>query len=237
MFLFDGGGFLGGATFISPLSLGGCSLWLDFSDSSTVHSSTVNINQIDDKSGNGRHFSSTSTNRPRNDGATINGLATADFDGTNDTMTSGVDLVDILPIDAFTAFLVFSIDSFANDPTIFGDNSLKLEFELQSSSSRVKIRNNDGSADEAQVSSNSTATPYLFTFRHEGGNIYIARNAEADVSTASGDTSSPGSATISLPVPNGFNGQIGEMVCYNRALSSAEIADVRAYLNKKWNLY
>lgn len=50
---------------VSPLSVGGCQLWLDAADSTTITLSGTSVTQWNDKSGNARHFSQASAgNRP-----------------------------------------------------------------------------------------------------------------------------------------------------------------------------
>jgi hypothetical protein len=65
---FTGGAFDGdywAPSMLSPL------LWLDFADTSTITTSSGSITQIDDKSGNGRHATSSSGSRPTQ--GTVNG--------------------------------------------------------------------------------------------------------------------------------------------------------------------
>jgi hypothetical protein len=68
----------------TPLALSDLSLWIDPSDSSTVFLNGSNIAQIDDKSGNARHFAQTNASlRPPLEVAGLNGLNVITFPGAN----------------------------------------------------------------------------------------------------------------------------------------------------------
>ena len=57
-------------------------LWLDASDATTITTSSGLVDQVNDKSGNGRNFASSSTARPTYSTNTLNGLAVFTYSGT-----------------------------------------------------------------------------------------------------------------------------------------------------------
>jgi len=62
-------------------------LWLDASDSATITESSGAVSQWNDKSGNGRNATASSTARPTTGTRTINSLNVLDFNGSSNQMT------------------------------------------------------------------------------------------------------------------------------------------------------
>lgn len=82
-------------------------------------------------------------------------------------------------------------------------------------------------------------------FDYQAGELTLFVNGEAQTSVDSfqtpGNTSDTDSLNIrigadaALNMPRGFyNGQIAELIVYDRALSATELADVEAYIAQKW---
>lgn len=61
--------------------------WHDMADAGTITLSTLDIDQLDDKTGNGYHLTATGTARPSYNATGLNGLGTASYDGANELMT------------------------------------------------------------------------------------------------------------------------------------------------------
>jgi len=62
-------------------------LWLDATDSTTITESSGAVSQWNDKSGNGRNATASSTARPTTGTRTINSLNVLDFNGSSNSMT------------------------------------------------------------------------------------------------------------------------------------------------------
>jgi spore coat protein U-like protein len=74
----------------SPLTVANCELWLDASDSSSVTLTSSAVSQWNDLSGNNRHATQgTGNNRPTYTDK-VNGRNVITFDGTNDSLISGL---------------------------------------------------------------------------------------------------------------------------------------------------
>jgi hypothetical protein len=73
---------LGGGVF-SPLSVSGCSVWLDAADGSTISLSGTAVTQWRDKSGNGKNATTNSSVGPNYTQTVLNASPSLYFDGTN----------------------------------------------------------------------------------------------------------------------------------------------------------
>ena len=72
----------------NPSTLGPA-LWLDAADASTITLNGSTVSRWSDKSGNERHVAqATATNQPTYSTASLNGLNTLSFDGSDDTMVA-----------------------------------------------------------------------------------------------------------------------------------------------------
>ena len=91
----------------TPADLGAAlALWLDASDATTVTESGGFVSQWDDKSGNGRDFTQgVAGTEPAYSLASINGLNTLSFDGTDDSIARVAESWAYnYPINVFTVF-------------------------------------------------------------------------------------------------------------------------------------
>lgn len=154
-----------------------------------------------------------------------------DFDGTDDGLqsqgndSSGLTIASLIVNSAYTAFCAFAADTISSStgatyttPFMFGDSGRYMGAHLQNST-KLRLYNWDGSEDYAE-NTVATATDYAFEARHEGGNLYAKVNNGAEVSAASGNTSSTG-GTLFLAQNSSvyFDGRISELLLFNSALS------------------
>lgn len=235
MFLHDAGAFLGGGLF-SPLDISGLKLWLDAADATTITESGGLVSNWADKSGNGIAMTASGTSRPTTGTRTINSKNALDFDGTTDILSSTSTLNDIATNSAVTGFFVLQVDAYtASAKAIFASGTNLRLNEINTGGGRFSFVNDDGGSDTVNSSSATTATTYALMLRHEGGNIYISRDGGAESSAASGDTATM-TSTIQISESNAFDGILGEVLFYNRALTANEIATVTAYLKSKWGI-
>ncbi len=80
-------------------------LWLDASDVASIVSSDNDVTQINDKSGNGRHF--TAVNNPQTGTRTVNGLNVIDFD---DALDQFLHLSGYVPASTFQVIIAAVVD-------------------------------------------------------------------------------------------------------------------------------
>jgi len=67
--------------YVDPTSLTNLGMWLDPADTASINHTANLVNQINDKSGNARHATSTLTQRPISNTRTINSLNALEFSG------------------------------------------------------------------------------------------------------------------------------------------------------------
>lgn len=256
------------SAFANPTSLTGLQLWLDASDASTLFDATSGgslvaadgaVARWEDKSGNGRHFTqSTSGSRPARKTNQQGGLDALLFDGSNDHMIGG-DYLDLNGTNQITVFLVVkartsSVNSIElinkRDNTgtdsgwyFYTNSSGKLETGLVSSGNYFVLESNS-----AVAAFNSGA---VWTFRTTAGSATSAtaqyRNGSPIASTVAFNETQ-GAANVSkaiylgiLEFPTGtfarpFDGNFCEVIAYDSALSGANIATVVSSLMSKWSI-
>jgi hypothetical protein len=228
-----------------PRSLTGLALWLDAADSTTV---TLNsgVEEWRDKSGNARHFSqSTANNRPAYTGS-INGRLALSFDGTNDSLSrSGVANADLTTAAGASVFIVYSVNSDTIYSVYFNGGGQP----GQDHRDRFSDGNSYGAlfrfARLAGVINNqlpSTGAAIYGAVTTDSAYSLRLNGAEA-LSTSSSffltnyRTATNQTYTLGVgPVLDYLNGNIGEVLSYNRPLTATEITAVEQYLRRKWGI-
>ncbi len=251
MFPFTLSHFVETGTAFSPTDINGLTLWLDASDAATItKNASDQVSGWDDKSSNGIDFSQSGGTalRPIHGASQINSLDVVNFDGSAQFMTHGTALSNIIDAANFTFFAVYEVDSFASgvgfnvysNPAVIADTGgiLGLHLADVSGSGKLQAYNYDGSPDSVQLV-HSTATPVLSTIRHVSGILYHGLDGGTESSIVSGDTSTM-AGTLRLGSNfNGakfFNGKLAELLVYDAALGTSDIADVQTYLKDKWGI-
>jgi len=242
-----------------PLSIAGCKLWLDASDTSTISLSGSAVTQWNDKSGNAYNFAQgTSANRPSSGTRTQNGLNVIDFDGTNDllTTTAAKSAFNFLNNSTATLFLVMKNDTTTGVQFIIcnqGGSNGQIGLVYYTSSTNYILREGNGSGTwtyDITVAGNNTNAKYL-TSKSDPANATAANrikfalnngafsgaNTETQAASASdstrnlsiGDAESPDSGAP-------LDGFYAEILIYNTILSNDDITDVQTYLSGKWGI-
>jgi len=237
----------------APTQISNCQVWLDASDTTSLFQLSggttavaANLDPVGywgDKSGNARHFTNiggSATTRP----TWVSSLSTVRFDGSNDYLSSFFNIT-------YTAQTVFVVLS---EP-LLGTSQGRIY--TQTSSGGVDttatghfiplLRSGNTYATGSYASSNFMRSEIFLrgsslfdicSVTHSGTNI---RNF---VNGSSGSLFSHtlnyavalsrlGAATTTASTY--FNGDISEVIVYNRALTDLERADVEYYLTRKWN--
>lgn len=246
-----------GATgrFLDVAALSNCALWLDASDASTITHSSGSVSQINDKSGNSRHFTQgTSTNQPRIDTHTQNGLAVLDFDGTNDRLELGSSGLG-RNVGGVTIYVVAKPDSISAIRTLLqfssGSNSSQSRSSVRlTSASKAELggrrldANSFASTTGASNVSTSTFSVFTGVLDYTNSDAFIYLGQSLDGSTTSFQTDGSTSDTDSLASRLGsslssldfFDGQIAELIVFHAAHNADQRALIWSYLNRKWGL-
>lgn len=229
-------------------------LWLDAADASTIEASSGGVFLWRDKSGNNVDvFQPTAAQRPTTGTQSVNGLNVLDFDG-GDWLTSNVTL-GVSNSTNFNVFAVAAIDAANTFTTIFatgtpGVGGQAAAFQVSNIGATRRMttdvwrpRGMYGSTTVA------TSTPYIFSFAVEPwSDVETAcdfrLNGAPETETAYG-----AAATVSLAdglawigafgaglSTSRWDGQIAEVLVYDRAMTATEVGRVEQYLSNKWNI-
>jgi hypothetical protein len=239
----------------SPLTVANCELWLDASDSSSVTLTSSAVSQWNDLSGNNRHATQgTANNRPAYS-ATVNGRNVITFDGTNDSLISG--LASSVITGYVTMFCVCRPSSSWTTSTA--------NFK-----SPLMARNSDGSSTwgmliffDPTFFSGRLVTNYFW--RNAGYNSGFGANISVGavqlmavrISASDSDRRTSGSASPVLVTNTAGTGgasnryltvgedptqsrywtdYVCEVLVYSRSLTTAEVLSIESYLIAKWGI-
>ena len=222
--------------------------WWDASDATTLYQDAGTTlvtadgqacQQMNDKSGNSRHFSGAGTARPLYKTARVNGKSTLLFDGTNDVMTAAA-ISNFIANNAYTfigvckpAALDQNSATIYNNDVFYCDASGYIGYFMKSAPTG-HIYNWDGNQDSTTNTIPAAGTAWLVVARHSGGNIISAINQGAENSAASGNTSTlTGALQIGGRVAF-TNLDWCELAVWNVVLSAADIAAVANLMKQKW---
>lgn len=189
-------------------------------------------------SGDGSHDWNDPGNEPAQ-GTALNGFGTADFNGTNDYLTSDGITGDYLGTNAFSGWFLVRPDSVAVG-TIFYAGSGELRLRLTGGNASLAITGGVATVTRA-ISSGQYS---LITFRYDDVNVQIGVNEPPG---AAGGGSSA-AHTAFLPSLNGmimgrdsaatdwYDGHVAEAVLTNTVLTDSQIRSIIRYINKRYAL-
>lgn len=248
-----------------PTNISGCQLWLDASDPAVMFDATTggslvtNGNTVarwEDKSGNARHFTQgTANNRPTLRTNSQNGLATLEFDGSNDRLV-GDSTQYIKTNAAFTIYAVYKANSTSGQyPVVFASKSNQTEnWRLIDSTDATYGPIGFGSISagfaRGYVATRSFRGTFVLVAVNFGGsgattlaNYAATLNASfkgnfSSIATAGTYGSDTGDASVGGSSNNQFflNGNIAELIVYDTKLSDANDGVMRSYLSR-WGTF
>ena len=240
----------------APDSFSGLTGWWDASDASTLYDATTGgslvaadgaVARFQDKSGNARHFTqSTSAQRPTRKTAIKNGLDVLRFDGSLSNLRNTVQFASTITASASTVFVVAVASSVSTNSTTPASNAQVFTSVESGAIGFAAFRSNSTAYSYGYDSANRIASlSYtagawgLFTTRHGSSEISIRLNGGSDAAVALGSRTFGISAAMTIAQTSGnvfFNGDVGEIVTYNVALSDADRDSVETYLMTKWGI-
>lgn len=232
----------------SPLSINGAILWLDASDSATITESSGYVSNWADKSGNSNDASqATGANQPYYSSNIIGGKPAIQMDGANtylkigtqflqslSTANNGITIILVSQCNVIQVSSIFVEDPTTSNPRFnchlpWEDGTLYWDYGNISAGGRVS-----GSWDA------STGVPYIWILNSNGSTSQqVYQNGSLLINGLSGDLPNYSSSyQVDLGGNPGYiyNGDIAEMLVYNRQLSSDENALINKYLSKKYNI-
>jgi len=220
-------------------------VWLKSDSGVTFDIASKRVSAWADQSGNSSNVAqATAANQPLRYGYDgINDKAYLDFDGTNDDFASGSNL----PITTdFTIFEVSKINQL-ND-VVFGWYRSNAAILIGSGAGGfITASVSDGTNTiTATTSGHLNALPHISILKKHNKRIdleyYDFENSKTatDQNSSFDNTFAFNTAPFNVGSYNGgkyLDGQLNELIIFNRALSDAEIAEVRGYLNLKYKIY
>lgn len=234
------------ASGFNPKSISGLAQWLDASDATTLTLVSGAVSTWSDKSGNSRNASqSTANNRPIT--TTVNGKTAVLFDGTNDLMTfTGVSRTDETWVIAAAQTPHQTGDrSFLSDQG--NGHGLNTVAAASGKLLDVSFGGFTEGVERLRVQYSATSTtptgPLVLSAVRSSAGLYVYVDGTQKSSIVNGATygTAPKATTIKSVGGYGsgtFNvsGWIGEVLCWDRALSASERSKVEKYLGKKWGI-
>lgn len=243
-------------TFLTTLCVGeegvvgvprtGLKVWLDASDADTI-TVVTGVSEWEDKSGTGNTVTqATEVNQPTYATDVQNGLNCIQFDTSSWWLTKSSP-TDVMGLSAMTIFIVSTAAQTGSLRQVFGcwlpggDNkSWRVIKDANTANRRIMLSTN-GSTDSLSITANagSTNTFYLTTVKMNATTTSISHAG----TTASGATPGATATKTAALIVGGqegntalWDGYVGEILFYNRALTAEEVASVTLYLTNKWDL-
>jgi hypothetical protein len=203
-----------------------------------------------DQSGNGRDFSAPAAgNRPAYSG-TLNGLPVLTFDGTTDYLAGNAASLSIAKNVSGLTMIVVAKYASATQQRIVGiaTNTAGITRALLGvSTTQWQVGGRRLDADSVVVvgggASSNNYVIHSGVIRYSVATAGVFINSASQVDTAfltAGNSSNTDSASVSIgdgvSPSQPLNGDIAEVIIYQRALSTAERASVERYLSVKWGI-
>jgi len=227
-----------------PSDFADLAVWLRADSGVTFDIPTKRVSAWADGSGNSNDVAqSTKANQPlRNGYGGVNDKAYIEFDGTNDSFVSNGNS----PIgEDFTIFEVSKIDGATN--ALFGYERAGISIYLGLTGNEFYASVSDGlSAITTKTLVDNRFTNHIGILKKHNKRIDLEYyDSSSSITTTDNDAAFDNTFSFntaqfdigSLNASQFLNGQLQEVIIYNRALSTTEIADVRGYLNLKYKIY
>ena len=221
----------------SPTSIGGCQLWLDAADATSI-TGTTTVTQWRDKSGNSRHLGALS-------GTTSYSSNTIQLTNSAMSVSSPVNLTNVI------VFIIVKTTG-GNNQTVFGGRpNTNVNWSspdgfgfYMDHQSFIRYYGGEDAAGRTLSFSANTSIPRLFSFQTIGTSVSGRMNG---TSQSTGILSSARTSTAQGFVLGGewngssygnfiVNASIYEIIVYNSEISIAQLQQVEGYLAWKWAL-
>ena len=228
-----------------PSDFADLAVWLRADSRVTFDIPTKRVSDWGDGSGNSNDVvQATVAKQPlRNGYDGQNDKSYFSFDGINDFMTSS----NNSPITTdFTIFEVSRIDAVSNNVFGWNDGDASISIGTDANGYMAATVSDGVTSLSTNTATVNTLSGHIGVLKKHNKRIdleyYDSSNSIATTDNDSGFNHSFefNTATFdvgSLNTSNFLNGQLQEVIIYNRALSSSEIADVKGYLNLKYKIY
>ena len=220
-----------GIDIIAPTSVGNLVLWLDADDTSTMLFNSGNVTDWNDKSGLGHHASQGATNdQPLLVANELNNRSVLRFDGGSDHL----DVSDFSLVQPTEVFIIVKWNA-TNDMIM--DGTAVNTGSLWTTSTAGDLRMYAGLILTRTVG--TMGEWRLLTCAFNGSSSQM--RSSGSMLGAVGDVGSANMGGITIGASgtgsNPLDGDIGEILIYNKALTNLERIIVVMYLNQRWGIY
>jgi hypothetical protein len=227
----------------TPASISGLTLWLDASILPTVPATLQNWTDLSPAGNN--LTQPTALNRPGVVAAGINSLTSVSFNGANQWIDTINLSSAILTTNAYTIFAAVNIASFptGGDLSVPWSNSTLLgttggyQGMVFSTFGGIGYWSWTYSPGPTVAPVPSSAGDHVLQTRLDTGQLIASQDNSSEVSVGGAAVQNLGhTMRLGANYTNTafFNGQIGEICCYNRVITGAERLQLLAYLQNKW---
>lgn len=224
-----------------PSSLSNLMLWLDANNGeSLTYGTTGNISQWNDLSGNDRHATQGASGlQPIYERAAINGLSALKCDADQLNVTSGI---GISADEARTILMVLRPESgYTNSEVIGLSTTQMIDFGNWSLDNRLRLRDTthdgDGFSADGDVPFDQA---HMISITSMSGNTSAYNGSRNILSSTSEYFHMALTSSVGIGGANQtgrrFKGHLGEVIVYNRVLSSSERNSLWQYLAQKWGV-
>ena len=223
----------------TPRQLPDLGLWLDASDAATVTVAT-GVSVWADKSGNGRNAAQAVGGKQPAYSSTINGKNVVTFQGTDDTMQIGANAV--FNATSQTIIIVSRQAAAANESLWYkadSNSAVGVIIRYRSGTTFWHYQKNDASATTLGYAANTNTNANVYATVLEpaaqAGYVNGSQVASATLTTAYDNNSGPWLGSR-RDIGEYLNGDVAEIIFYDRALTTAERQKIEGYLAWKWGL-
>jgi hypothetical protein len=228
-----------------PSDFADLKVWLKSDSGATFDIASKRVSAWADQSGNSNSVAqATAANQPLRYGYDgINDKAYLKFDGTNDSFISN----NNSPIT--TEFTIFEVSKITNaSGVVFGYTKVdsKIKMGLNASNQyAVHVSDDAGVEATTRTGSDNKDDAHIAILKKSGTRVTLeyydasTSHTSSDIQGAfdTADTFNGEKFTVGLHASHYLNGELNELIIFNRALTDVEIADVKGYLNLKYRIY
>ena len=231
----------------SPIPTSGLAMWLDAARGVTLDGGTSRVTGWASRAGGASATQATTAAMPLLVAAALNGLPAVQFDGADDALAANA-VAGGLSGDAraITVFAVEKADSVSGARCVLGmglasNLSGPLLYALNNGNTKCLWRKNDAGTAVLANGPGGTATTLstVGSYRYDGSTVAcwkdgtLAAIASPSAGTLTLDRLAIGAAANLSAY---FQGLLGELIVYGRALSDAERVRVESFLKGKWGI-
>jgi len=220
-------------------------VWLSADSNATFDIPTKRVSLLGDRASTNNVAQATVANQPLWNGFDgTNDKSYISFDGTNDTLTS----LSNLPVtEDFTIFEVSKITK-DSDSSVFGYKAVTGQIQMGiDATGKYSVRVNDGTNEMLVATTTNSYGNYHIGILHKHNKRINLEYYDTTTSFSGTDNNSSFNHDFTFNTAS-FNvgtyhtthymkGEFNELIIFNRQLTTAEIADVKGYLNLKYKIY